>query len=438
MNISPNNNPITIRLKRIQELYNTFQESQTQICHWLIAWDEVRMIDAFYTYESSEHHIFQDVFLQFIAPFENEQQYNQAILKELRHFSEKGKEEFHLAEIPFDLDLPSGVSGTKALLYYFIEFANKIPSTDGNLVLWFNPNPAENFVAWEQWLINLIQLGLPDRIQLMLVQIEDTYSLDKLKRTFPNQMMTIRPQLNMEQAIQDLAASGNPQLPDVKFRTFFTKMGIAARKGNLVEAEHLGKQALNVAQQQMGWEHLEVGIYTALGAYLISSRKRQKEAIHYYEKAYKTAQRAVKEEHPSGIVLLIQATLIKASGSFILKKYDEAAQIYQNIPKLFDAKEEPAMAFYQLEAYRMAGFCYQTGRKHKQAWNAYWNALETATLLDPQTQAHSTIPYIGQGLLEVMHKSKNGDKERHIRNKMIEYVGEDWESKLETKKQTQV
>lgn len=432
MAINPNSNAITHRLELLRQHYETFKKNKNAILyHWQSEPSEYRMIDAFYYVESSNEAVFEDIFLPFASPFKDPFQYTQALLEEFAYILEKGQIQLTEKNIQIPFRLPLRLQDTKPLFQYFKQFVDCFPDLRGNFVLYLKPSKIEDLKAWEEWLIQVLKYDLFSKIRLMIARAPEESTLSKLKEVFPKKIMSISPELDMEGAMQQMSSAGQPQDPGVQFRKAFVEMGIAARKGNLQKARKWGDRALNIAQQQVGWEQMETGIYTALASYLMEKKSTREEAIQLYQKAYLTAKRAHAVDLPGSLALLTQTLFFKGAAYIQIKKYQAASECYDAIPELI--KGDKNSAFQQMEAFRMAGFCYRMKKDISLTWARYWSAFEMAKELDEQTRKQSTLPYIGQGLLEVMIPSNNYDKESYIRRKLVEYVGEDWETKLQSK-----
>ncbi len=77
----------------------------------------------------------------------------------------------------------------------------------------------------------------------------------------------------------------------------------------------------------------------------------------------------------------------------------------------------------------MAGFAYTKSGNSKGAWACNWSALEAAASLDAEVRRNSTLPYVGQALLELAGTLGYFEQEETVRQRMVAYVGADWERK---------
>lgn len=385
------------------------------------------MVEAFYHLEASEGSQFKDIFLAFGSPFKNPDQYTQALTDEFRAMLKEGASQLEAQQVHLPFRLPAKISDPVLLFTYFQQFVEALTYLQGDLVLWLHPLQLSDSAGWEQWLIHLLEKGLPPRVHVLLSPFAEECPLTALEASFPEKVWSDTPDLDMEGAMRQMATGGNPKDPGVQFRKWMVEMNLAGQKGRLAEARAHGEQAIAIAQQQAGWEHLEVAVWLALAGMQPSRHADEAEAC--YDKARRIALRAKQQGHPAGTEVLAQANFGLAAFCFKRKHFERAAELYEEVTRL--TGNDPQFAMQQMEAFRMAGYCHRRQRRSKAAWDAYWQALETAELLTEETRRHSTLPYIGAGLLEVMAPANHFDKEPLIRQKLASYLGPDWEKIIE-------
>lgn len=420
-------NAITQRLETLQQHYAAYRLTEgKRVCIWRLRADEYRMAEAFYYYEQSEGARFPDLFLGLAPAFQNPTQYVQALLDEFRLMldTQSGELATHGVNLPFHL--PTTIRDSARLWQYFSQLVEALHYLEGDLVLWLNPVQIEDQPAWEEWLIQALEAPLPARVHWLLTPMIDTAPLPLLEERHQDIGYAITPDLDMESAIRQMASGGNPQEPDSQYRQAIVAMNLAAQKGHTPKAKKQAQRALAIAQQQAGWEHLEVAAHLALAAFLPASE--QAFAQDQYERALSIAHRAYEEEHPAGKAVYLQALMAQAAFDFRSRRFLEAAAQYEKVPPLTEG--EPDYVFQRMEAQRMAGYCYRQARELHKAWDAYWAALESAELLDEATRRNSTLPYIGQGLLEISLPTHHQREEVYIRQKIEAYVGADWEARI--------
>jgi hypothetical protein len=187
-----------------------------------------------------------------------------------------------------------------------------------------------------------------------------------------------------------------------------------------------GLKAINIAQQQQGWEHLEVAACVSMGSAMLKEKSRHAESLQLFEKACQSGQRAMQSGNPVGAVVLCQALFAKGVAYLNVKEYGTAAQVYESIVPV--AKEIKNGAFQTMEAWRMAGYCHEHGHRMQHAWDCNCAALDAAEDLDEQIRANSTLPYVGQALIRLSETLGKHQQLPLIRQKMETWVGPNWET----------
>lgn len=420
-------NVITQRLDILNARYEEFRENpDAKICLWLIQHDEMPMIESFFNLENTEHGNFPDLFLRFESAFEKADSYQRTLTNELFDFLQQEKQalENDGMDSSFLANLPARQADFFPLLS---AFANAVPDLqDGSVVAWLSPEYVADYPAWEEWLAETLERGCPPKVRLMLACTEAEHTFSRLRSTFPKAFVTLVPKLDMPAAMRQLAASGDRNDPGTQYRIHFVEMGQAASSGNFEKMQSEGLKAVNVAQQQQGWEHLEVAAYVAMGNAMLREKSRHSECLQFFEKACQSADRAVKAGNPVGTVVLCQAMFAKGVAYLNVKDFEQAAQIYESIVPV--SNEVKNGAFQTMEAWRMAGYCHEKDSRAQIAWDCNLAALDAAENLDEQIRTNSTLPYVGQALIRLSEALGKHQQLPQIRQKMEKWVGPNWET----------
>ncbi len=427
MKTNQEQNVITQRLDILNARYEEFRENpDAKICLWLIQRDELPMLDAFFNVENTEHGNFPDLFLRFESAFEKAEQYQQVLSNELQDFLRQEKETLENDGMDSSF-LANPAFRQTAFLPALSLFANAVPDLqEGSVVAWLAPEYVVDYTAWEDWLVESLERGFSPKVRLMLACTAAEHSFARLRATFPKAFVTIVPKLDMPAAMRQLAASGNRSDPGTQYRIHFVEMGQAATSGNFEKMQSEGLKAVNIAQQQTGWEHLEVAAYVSMGNAMLREKSRLSESLQFFDKACLSAKRAVQSGNPVGQIVLCQALFAKGVAYLNTKDFSQAAQVYESIVPV--AEEVKNGTFQKMEAWRMAGYCHEQGRQSQHAWDCNLAALGVAEALDEQIRVNSTLPYIGQALIRLSETLGKHQQLPQIRQKMETWVGPNWEA----------
>lgn len=421
-------NVITQRLDILNACYEEFRENpDAKVCLWVVRHDELSLVEAFFNLENTEHGNFPDIFLRFDTAFTKAAPYQRALSDEFSAFLNLEKEalEQEGADVSFlnnpALRQPDIFSALSA-------FAAAVPDLqNGHIVARLAPDDVADYAAWEDWLAESLARGFSPKVRLMLVCTEKEHDFSRLRAAQPKSVVTFVPNLDMPGAMRQLAASGGQRDPGTQYRIHFVEMGEAAAVGNFEKMQAEGLKAINIAQQQQGWEHLEVAAYVAMGNAMLQEKTRHAESLQFFEKACQSGQRAVQSGNPVGGIVLCQALFAKGVAHLNDKNFDAAAKVYESVVPV--SKEVKNGAFQTMEAWRMAGYCHEQGRRTQNAWDCNHAALEAAEGVDEQVRASSTLPFIGEALIRLSETLGKHQQLPQIRQKMEAWAGPGWESR---------
>ncbi|MBN8682920.1 MAG: hypothetical protein J0L99_09705 [Chitinophagales bacterium] len=424
-------NAITQRLDLLRAAYSTFHKDKAALlCLWLPQLDEVQMIDAFVQYENSEVGITPDFFLTFSSPFLNAKSYGQHLLAEVHQYFGKNGELLREAALPDDIKIPQNAETPFAVFQPLSEFARKAQPLL-YVVAYLKPSEVSDFAQWEQWIADALQQGLAPQVRLMLAVPEQYYPFYALRKAYKSQVKNLVPDLNMPDALRQLASTGNLQDPAVQFRLLFLEMGQAAGAKDFERLNTAAEKALALTQEQ-GWDQMEFTVRTAYGAHLQPHKHLQKAALDEYVKGRQIADRMVQQGHPLGGQIFLQSRLFYGAGLLNAGQYPEAAQEYEAAAAKIAGDEQ--QRFQYMETCRLAGQSHMLAGNHEKAWSYYLNALDAAELLDAEQRYNTLLLYVAAALIRLIPKANQERKETEIRDRIARLIGPDWESQMKNQK----
>jgi tetratricopeptide (TPR) repeat protein len=423
-------NAITQRLGKLSTLWQQFLSMpNARICRWLVAEDEMTMIDTFMSVESEEG---KDFLFELNTPFTKADAYGKALSDELSELIEGirpalNTEGFTINWVSkYEYDRRNAALGfiynINALPYGFPEDV-----TESIFVFYLKPNMYPK--DYDVWLMDALESGIDPRVRLVIMDRKDAITFDKLSQKYAGLVHTLQPDLDMPSAIRQLAASGNPADPGVKFRKAMVDLTQAAGRNDVEAVNKLAVLPLNIASEN-NWGALQITVYAVQGNTLLNV-KRYNESLQIYDRAYQLASALYAQGDETGGILTIQLLFSKAAVFISMKNFKEAADTYSQAAQRSDVLKD----YYQvMEARRMEGFCYQQISKPYESWDAYQLALACAEQLDTLTLENSTFPYVGQALLDLAQKLGKKQEYFDIDNKMTDYIGKDWKDKIAKKR----
>lgn len=423
------NNPVAQRLTRLRLLYEEFRDKRAaRILLWQLENDEVPMVDQFYHSETTYFGQTPDFFLKFETPFVSAASYGKNLLAEVAQQVREHNETTDPKPVPINWSVSTPPPDTDPFLHNMSTFGQSVEGLEGYVVAYLFPTEIHDFSRFEKWLETLLQQPWPANVRLMLLDALDGPVLPRLPQAFPEQVVAIQPQLDMPQAMKEVAAAaGSGDNPGTKFQIAFIDLSQAVGARNMEKAVQIGHRAESIAAEN-DWVHLQVAVYIALGSGWMSVSNYEN-ADRAFDTALQLAQSAVQRGEAAGYPLASTALFSKGGALLAQKKYEEALQVYrQTVPVTEAGKEQ----FKTMEAWRMVGHCSEQLKKWPDAYDAYRHALDVAGELAPEIRANSTLPYTGAALLRI-HDYELGSKPKQrqeIEEKMVAWVGPDWQKRV--------
>lgn len=422
--VNMNNNPIAKRLTQLSKYWLSFTDiPEGRICRWLISRDELKMIHAFYLMQTTESNQTGDFFLKFDTPFVDINSYHQALNKEFLEQTQQLKEAIDDESIRQWQPILPHASDFLSFLSNLGSFAYSL-NFEGYLIVYLTPQNMVDVEQWAQWLVQALDTGIPKKIRFMLVDACDSPILENVAKYYPRQLISIAPKLQMKAAINELASAGDPANPGVQFSKGFMHLTHAIGRKDMAMVDQMAAKALKIAEQNK-WPQMKVTVFMAKGAAYLGDQKFE-EAFNIYGEARKVAEEAYAAGDKVSGKLTVTAIFSQGAAMVAGKEYGIAAEVYrQAIPWTKEVQD----TYSTMEAWRMAGFCYQLIHDVQNAWDCYWEAQEIAPKLDEALRSNSTLPFVGQALLELAPKVEQEEMISLIRNRMEYLVGSDWAEK---------
>lgn len=425
-------NAITQRLDKLSTLWQQFLAlPNARVCRWLIEEDEYTLINHIFNNDRDED---INIVFEFYSPFIKIESYGKELSKELEIRIELVKEE--LEKLGHILNWSSNhIEDENNHAFGFINnFSSVIYSIDQLKVNydWITIilKPTTINKNLEAWLMDVLEYDLHPKLKLMVIDRKDMVIFDKLVKTHGQLIHTIKPNLDMPSAARQMAmSSGNPNEPGVKFRNAFMDLTQAAGKLDINKVLKIETIPLSIARQN-GWGALEICVIAIKGNTYLGLQKYD-EALQTYDNALQLATSLHNKGDTEGSALVVQMLFSRGSTNMCSNKLEEAASDYNLAAQWCEYNQS---FFQKMEAHRMEGYCLQQKGKSLDSWAAYQEALNTGEKLDEPLRLNSTLPYIGQALLDLAQRLGKKKEYFEVQEKMNYLVGNGWENLVEKRK----
>jgi len=361
--------------------------------------DEEDMVDTFFTYMIAVDTPVMDIAFHFETQYDgSDENFTKALLVELQetiiiwNTSQKDERiEFEetIDWVPdYNLAKEEGWPGVFTTNFNILAKALDLPDDTYAVAVFKNTNKNRSYL---KWLTNCLEYGIHKKVKYLVTDTVKNPAFDLLC-VENRQIHTISLNLDMPNAMAQIAAMGNPNEPSMPYRKAFINMMNAMDAGKEDEAEKWGKvcieEAENLLSKDPYWVAQLVVIYTALANDKIRYKKPQ-QTLDYADKAMAVAVAA--ENYLDKTItkpLIAQAAMFRGTVYFVAKKWEEA---YADYETAYEAYHVQSSAVHIVEAARMmanAGFHYD---KKKESMQVLADAIQLGRVMDKETALSSSF-----------------------------------------------
>jgi tetratricopeptide (TPR) repeat protein len=352
--------------------------------------------------------------------------YGTALLQSLGAQYAVMREELEAEGIEAGWQAPAVAPGTHSLTA-FVAAARSLQEHYADeleqLVLVLTPTETSDPVQFQRWLLAAAR-GVPPSVRFIVLDEEEAPTMEAFAAECGPLMHTAKAGLQMPEAWLALAQAAGTSGPDGQFRVQFAALSMALGKGDHAAAEKHGAAALAVAQEN-GWTHLVAAVHFALASGLLSAGQPLDAVVRYrqVEEAGKQLEQAGEE---TGTKLRLQSAFATGAAYVSAGAWPEGAKIFEGAVPLAHAAQEPLLA---LDAWRMAGYCYEQSGDVTRAWEAGQHALTAGEAIPADQRQFSMLPFAGQAMLRLSAASPTHID--YVNKRMVELMGSaDWLPKI--------
>lgn len=432
-----NTNPIQQRIELLADKWTeaTFRQEGRMI-RILAKPEEEEMVNTFFEYMLALDSSVDEIAILFETPFENPGEFSGLLLKELEDiikiWNEAGKpESLMFAPIEWQPDFSLADKDEPAAL--FVRNINKfaelvLSGTDRLLVpvlFLFSDNKKEV----NNWLQSALRCSIAENIRIAIPDSTARYLLDATATDFPDEVITILPELDINNGISQFAAMGDPADPNTSFQYSYVKMCLAMEKRKQKEVQTQANTCLQIAaehvEQNPNWLTQMVVVHIALANNELGN-KNYKKAVKEATLALDIARKS--QEHLDENLstrLCAQCCMIRGSILSTDKKWEKALADFDEAAELYGSCKDNIM---QVEALRMSGYAADGANEKKKAVQSLVAGLRVGATIPVNVIAASSFPLLVKSLLKHNYNSVISDEELDGLLKPI--WGDDWRKVL--------
>ena len=444
-------NPIEERLEKLLIQWATFAENpQARILRWVVASDEVSMVDAFWQREADDQAAqTNDLLFRLDVPFGQPERHGLELRQELKEqyaaaqeaLEEERKreqsaggepEETPVAEAAGVVISPElgwkwqcpGTSGSDDVDAWVVALeALRVAHAPEGAVLgiWLSPKEVSDPEAYLSWLRRLAQ-SAPSGCRFVVLDDADQPAFAALAEVEPERVSSVVAGLDMVAAVAEvLKKAGEPTTPGAKLRNQLIDVGNAAKAQDLGRATTLADEVVALAAGQSWFALAAVPHIVLAGA--LSGAGRHEDAVARYQAAEESAVQAEAASDPQGPQLRLQARMMRGSALIAQGAFASAAPLFEEAaPWAVDLKDPRAT----LDCWRLASYCLEQSGQVNPAWDAGLKGFEVGRAMDAKTRETSTLPYLAEGLMRLAEQPSLLDLGPDMERQIVELLGPDW------------
>jgi len=428
------NNPIQQRMDGlVQDWTNAINKPSVRIVRILATDDEYPTIEDFFEYMLAIDTNQEDLVFLLQSQFETIESYSELLLKEVDEMIQTWNESEKPAGIVFEridwkADYTLGKEENKASL--FIENMNAlsnylIPEKDTKMSLVLRMHFVDAKEA-HQWLGDALKSGMEDHLRIGICDKKSDPVFSDVQHTYSKNIYNLRPNLDMDSAMEELAAMGDPTQPENSYRKHLTRLMNAVKNRKEKKVEEAAKKCLEIASKSLkddnNWLLQIVMVYTILYNEQLG-KKNYERGIFFAGKAIESAFFCLgRLPQEAAFRLVGQTHLGRGSLYLISDKIKEANADYKVAAEHFKNCKDYLM---QCESLRLFAETAEKIGEKEEALEAYLTAFQLIDVMDKDLVKGSTFPMIIKALHSFPGR-KHDLSDKKMEEKIVPIFGENW------------
>jgi hypothetical protein len=430
-------NPIQQRIDKLGEKWNVVKENKKlRLVRLLYEDNEEEMIDCFYNYMLGVNTPIEDIPIKFESSITDSKTYSQDLLLELEEIvniwnrAEKSKD-IEDIEIKFVPDYTYEKDKNRALhfIHNFSNLINSFELDDDQYGVIILTDTYSNPSKLKKWLNDALKVMHNDKVKILIAEKNTAGQNFDSFGDYDPIVTTIVCNLEMDKAISQVAAMGNPRDPATSFRVEFMKMFQSIEKRKKAETEKYGDNciaiALKNAEKDPYWLTQIVTVYTALSNDQIGY-KDFKKAISFANLAVAAAQKTVGQvDDEISLRLIGQTSLYRGSLFCQIKDWFKAVEDFVQAKEHYKKCNDVVMG---IESCRMASFASEKSGISKQEKEYLAEGFVIAENASVEVIKSSSFPLLIHAILRISNFEIETSRVKKLSHTVY---GDEWESYIE-------
>lgn len=394
--------------------------------------DDCEMIDAFYDYMVAVDNEIDDVVVVFKSGLQQVNLYSKALVEELFmstflwNYTDKppGIESNY---IQWKMDVTTSDTHNVAALFVsnINAFCASVEFEEDSYLVCVLDDPNKRVKAMLRWLKDLAVLELHPKVRLVLSDTFEQPIFDELQHFAPKSTHILPHFFGLAQAIKEVAAMGDPDAPDTKYRYHLVQLydAIAKRQKNAID-QH-ANSCLAIADRfketEVHWYIQKTMVYCALATSAYSEQQVNK-AISYMDEGISILQE-IEGQLSEDLVgqMAAQSHLFRGSLFMMLNKSDKAIEDFKSGVTHCENRQDYLM---QIEAYRLLAQAADKGADKQLRYDALNKGLRLGQHLSAPIIQASTYALLVKEVLDSRYTAYISDSE--LDSLLQPLLGEKW------------
>jgi hypothetical protein len=418
-------NAVTHRLAGMRMKWMSSLHEDTKAVVWKVELDEVRMIEAFTALEASEHGVLPMYFLDFQVPFEGKDQYAKALRED---WLERWADEDSMKKVESAGKLPDWDSSPfkwtqpdqelETFLECMASFSESIPDGSGRLILNLMPAWSHDQIALAEWMGECIE-KLPKNLCLLLFDVKGQECFPELLKQ--TGVIPIKADLNMKGAMREIAASGDPNQPGIRFNVAILNLTDALQADDEAGVHKWGKEARKIGKE-IGTESLEATGAIAYGTALYQMKMPRKALAEY-----KFAEALARKGHEKGDItcaaILLQVLSMTGAAHLLDKDDKKTVLAYEMLIK--EAGKQRAHLM-EVEGCRLLAELPIRSLRSEDQFQYLRQGFDAGRKIPSETQRYSSMLPVCLSLHRLAEKRGDDDTLNQVNSHAETIWGKDW------------
>ena len=307
-------NPVAIRIGKLQEIW--FEETEKNpdynLARWVIHTEDVDFLNGFLKLESTPHGKLADLFVVLFTPFVSEDHFAKALIFDWISMYKTEIEQQKMPQVwNFSVfeekvkELVPEDSGVPLLLEMLEDFSKFSSNHSRPLVVTLIPRTISENGIYARFIKKLIAKNqIHTAVKFAILDFADHHYFVETTTISDKKTIDINPgNLNMREAINQLASQGNQNDPQVQFRICMLKMGEATGNNSRKALDEWGEKLLEAAQKSAN-QGMWASAHLIYGGFLMHFPAKE-ETEKMLQKALQLSKRAIAEDK-NNVTILIQ------------------------------------------------------------------------------------------------------------------------------------